>query len=258
MLKNVLKEDFYRLKYSKTFWICFGICAALSFFLVLVIDVSKEFVEEILQFDLDEVIFSEGIAAATYINVSVPLFCMILSAVLIPSEFSQGTMRQILAYGASRVGVYFSKWFKVFVASLSVFVVGIVVSYLAGLAFFSTNTSYLGEMFANIGFELLSLAGTSALYVALAFWFRSVGGVIGVGLAIELLGGIISNPLGTEQAVGGVLGVLNKLTLSGALSGVVENVYGTTEILYGIFVPVAYFMLFGVSGMLSFVKRDVK
>lgn len=100
---------------------------------------------------------------------------MIFAAALVAGEFAQGTLRQILASGAGRVGVYFSKWLKVFVASVFLYVATVVVSYLAGLMYWKPQTDYLGIMFGDIGLGLLGIGG---LFLALcrACLYVEVGG----------------------------------------------------------------------------------
>ena len=186
-----------------------------------------------------------------------PIFCMIFAAALVAGEFAQGTLRQILASGAGRVGVYFSKWLKVFVASVFLYVATVVVSYLAGLMYWKPQTDYLGIMFGDIGLGLLGLAGYSSLYVALAFMLRSAGGVIGVGIGLNVLVNLLTNPLGTNETVVGFFETVNKLTMSGAYSAAVGE-SGVSAVLYAVFVPLVYLALCGVVGMLNFVKRDVR
>ena len=179
------------------------------------------------------------------------------SGPLILREFGQIAKRQILATGAGRVGVYFSKWLKVFVASVFLYVATVVVSYLAGLMYWKPQTDYLGMMFGDIGLGLLGLAGYSSLYVALAFMLRSAGGVIGVGIGLNVLVTFLTNPLGTNETVVGFFETVNKLTMSGAYSAAVGE-SGVSAVLYAVFVPLVYLALCGVVGMLNFVKRDVK
>lgn len=136
MIKNVLKEDFYRLKRSKAFWICFGIAAVLSLLAIMFLNMAFELVGSIVfEGSVSELLSPEFMAAISFLNVDVPVFCMILAGVLVAGEFSHGTLRQILASGAGRVGVYFSKWLKVFVASAAIFGVSVIVAYLSGLIF---------------------------------------------------------------------------------------------------------------------------
>ena len=149
------------------------------------------------------------------------------------------------------------QWLKVFVASVFLYVATVVVSYLAGLMYWKPQTDYLGMMFGDIGLGLLGLAGYSSLYVALAFMLRSAGGVIGVGIGLNVLVTFLTNPLGTNETVVGFFETVNKLTISGAYSAAVGE-SGVSAVLYAVFVPLVYLALCGVVGMLNFVKRDVK
>ena len=135
MIKNVLKEDFYRLKRSKTLWICLTVAVVFSFLITTFYNFAIELAGEYGVYtgvDLNEYMAPELMAAMAFLNAELPIFCMIFAAALVAGEFAQGTLRQILASGAGRVGVYFSKWLKVFVASVFLYVATVVVSYLAG------------------------------------------------------------------------------------------------------------------------------
>ena len=260
MIKNVLKEDFYRLKRSKTLWICLTVAVVFSFLITTFYNFAIELAGEYGVYtgvDLNEYMAPELMAAMAFLNAELPIFCMIFAAALVAGEFAQGTLRQILASGAGRVGVYFSKWLKVFVASVFLYVATVVVSYLAGLMYWKPQTDYLGIMFGDIGLGLLGLAGYSSLYVALAFMMRSAGGVIGEGIGLHVLVNLLTNPLGTNETVVGFFETVNKLTMSGAYSAAVGE-SGVSAVLYAVFVPLVYLALCGVVGMLNFVKRDVR
>lgn len=135
MIKNVLKEDFYRLKRSKTLWICLTVAVVFSFLITTFYNFAIELAGEYGVYtgvDLNEYMAPELMAAMAFLNAELPIFCMIFAAALVAGEFAQGTLRQILASGAGRVGVYFSKWLKVFVASVFLYVATVVVSLSCG------------------------------------------------------------------------------------------------------------------------------
>ena len=111
MIKNVLKEDFYRLKRSKTLWICLTVAVVFSFLITTFYNFAIELAGEYGVYtgvDLNEYMAPELMAAMAFLNAELPIFCMIFAAALVAGEFAQGTLRQILASGAGRVGVYFS------------------------------------------------------------------------------------------------------------------------------------------------------
>lgn len=84
MIKNVLKEDFYRLKRSKAFWICFGIAAVLSLLAIMFLNMAFELVGSIVfEGSVSELLSPEFMAAISFLNVDVPVFCMILAGVLV-------------------------------------------------------------------------------------------------------------------------------------------------------------------------------
>ena len=86
---------------------------------------------------------------------------------------------------------------------------------------------------------------------------RSAGGVIGVGIGLNVLVNLLTNPLGTNETVVGFFETVNKLTMSGAYSAAVGE-SGVSAVLYAVFVPLVYLALCGGVGMLNFVKRDVR
>lgn len=252
MIKNVLKEDFYRLKYSKTLWICLSVSAAfavlIAFFTKLAVTIADEFMPG------NFTISPENVGGSVFLSVSVPLFVMIFAAVMVAGEFGAGTLRQILASGANRISVYFAKFLKVLVVSVWTFAAVFVFGYLTALLIWPSEPDLLGMMFCNLGFQLLSLAGFCSFYVSLAFLLRSIGGVIGVGIGINMFVSLLS-----QFSVSGALTVVNKLTISGAVENI-TNVLDPTvsDVMFAVFVPIGYVLLFGIVGMLNFVSRDVK
>lgn len=81
MIKNVLKEDFYRLKRSKTLWICLTVAVVFSFLITTFYNFAIELAGEYGVYtgvDLNEYMAPELMAAMAFLNAELPIFCMIL------------------------------------------------------------------------------------------------------------------------------------------------------------------------------------
>lgn len=80
MIKNVLKEDFYRLKRSKTLWICLTVAVVFSFLITTFYNFAIELAGEYGVYtgvDLNEYMAPELMAAMAFLNAELPIFCMI-------------------------------------------------------------------------------------------------------------------------------------------------------------------------------------
>ena len=71
MIKNVLKEDFYRLKRSKTLWICLTVAVVFSFLITTFYNFAIELAGEYGVYtgvDLNEYMAPELMAAMAFLN----------------------------------------------------------------------------------------------------------------------------------------------------------------------------------------------
>ena len=115
---NLLKSDFYKLKKSKSLWICIVLCVV--FDVIMVSAIQMDFTHELANPNMGNPEYvhalelssnASGIWALSYflplgLNV---LIVGVFIAVFVSSEFGFGTMKNTLSRGADRTKVFLSK-----------------------------------------------------------------------------------------------------------------------------------------------------
>ncbi len=172
-MRNLLKEEGYKSVRGVTIYIC--IAASIVLFLLnwlISIDASHSWQEL-------------GINMTQYANMND--FIMVFCLVYVCGEFARGTMKNYTAVGISKGKIFLSKFIKVGVSMLILFVLNMLLSLLT----FDYNSGGIGfesGLFLYMTFyNLLIILQVICVGVSLAFLIRSIGGYIGITLGIEFL-----------------------------------------------------------------------
>jgi ABC-2 type transport system permease protein len=202
--------------------------------------------------------------AATYPDIG--LFVAIIAGIYIGGEFSTGIMRTVIARGASRLQIYFSKLIAVITLSVAytafAFIICGILTAIIGYGEEFTALQF-GLLVRSFVLQALVVVSLSSIFVMLSFLLRTQGAAIGVSLAVYF---VVSLLVGIASAVAAVIGEdaqwlaeTVKYIPSSQLS--VAAYYGTykiADLMRVIFVPIGYIIISTVIGVLTMLKRDVK
>lgn len=200
--------------------------------------------------------------ASSYINLG--LFMAIFCGIYIGGDFKDGTINTLVARGADRVQVYFSKWLTMVTLACG-FILGSFL--LCGI--FSGATGYgapfdgaeFGLLMRSLVLQLLVGICSTSIYVFIAFTARSQGATIGISLGLYFISGIVIAVLiliGSATGAEWLTHVGDFLPSQQLSTATSYNHLSTTEILEVVFVPIGYLVLSCGLGVLGFVKRDIK
>mgnify|MGYP004503171425 CR=1 FL=1 len=192
---NLLRADFYKLLRRKSFYICgiLGIIVACLyvFFENMNLNISLQSVN--MQLDSLPAVYRmyfSGVSAFTRTISFSSIFVTIMVSMFISSEFSFGTIKNIISAGKSRVSIYTSKLIMALVIStIYILLVGLA-GFTMGSIFWGvgeiTRTEYL-EIFRVIGLIIAVEFSMQALFTMISFIVRTGGASITINLIIGMI-----------------------------------------------------------------------
>lgn len=264
---NILKSDFYKLKKSKAFWICAGLCIVMGVLMVVAYEANIQWdLNNQAQTDHDYIQALEmskaasavwGLAQFLPMNFNV-LIVGVFIAVFVTSEFIYGTVKNTLSRGAGRMKVFFSKCIVCGISAvvMQVLFIGSVLTAGAIIwGFDPQGISTASSVFGVIGSQILVIVGFSMLFTCVSTAIRSNGGSIAVNI---LCATVISTVF---TAIGLLLGTniaLNDYWIGGVVSKLASVTSASGDIIHGVIVAVAWGVASMIIGTALFKKQDVK
>ncbi len=257
-MANLLSSDFYRLFKSKSFYICTVVAMffmALSIFVLNWATKATSGTENSASLSM---IYKDGITygITAFASSNVQLILSIIVAIFVTSEFTYGTMKNVVSKGFSKLLIYFSKLITMVVATLII----IFATMLMGTVCAAILTGKMGaltpEVLKIIGIETLLNTARASLFVLVAFLVRNLGGAI----AINIIGVISIEPM-----IFMLLQYLVKskikfsdYSLSYNISYYLGNTIHTEDYIRSLIVGVVFLALSIIAGIFAFQKADVK
>ncbi len=248
-MRNLLVSDFFKLRKSMTFWICSG----MSLLSAIVMATSMQ----PAQFpNISGVVIMGSIGVNGY-NVNA-IFIATFISIFLSSEFSYGTMKNVLSRGSNRIKVFLSKLIVSGVASLFMMFVLMVASLIIGTIKWGFDPYGIAK-FSGIGSMILTqsllMFAYAALFVCIVFTMRSVGAIAVNVLCIILLPDL----LGTISTVifrGGEN--LNDFWIGQAVLKVSTVTPLSGDVFSGIIIALVWVIATAIISIVLFRKRDVK
>ena len=269
---NLLKADFYKLKKSKAFWILNAVALAMCIIAVIASKISFDSfignseLPDKAQAQLSAMAHqASGVWALTTQLPMIPLLVGIFVAIFLTSEFTHGTMKNILSKGAVRIKVYASK----FIVCGFVSIVMLIVSWVALAVLGSIVWGFDPQGIASVSklvvyLLLMSLLTVSytAVFTFIAMSIRSNGGTVAVNVVISVMMSVL---IGWINLIIGYNVDLTKYwldgpinTLANANSSAILLSYDSEFIVRAVIVAIAWGVAAIAGGMVLFQKRDVK
>lgn len=261
---NILKVDFYKIFKAKSFYVIGAILTVLSAFSsYLYAKLTLDSINEGGMFSLPGVelgffnsFFANVQGVFTYISIFVVLFMC--------SEFSNGTIKNIVTTGYPRENIYLSKFITSVVGSIIYMVCIALASYIPYVIVLGnkgTNVFNMPEHFISCFFILFLYVVTYlSISLMIASLIRKSGvsifGVFALGLVadlVHLFDAFLKNVVETDFE-------LFNYTLSGNIQTLRKSVDSgivSSDLLRVILVPVSFLFISMAIGLFFFKKRDI-
>lgn len=180
-MTRLLSAGFARLIKNKLFW--FGSLLLTGFFVFLLFRYSGEAKRypDYIYYNSDYLLF----ASFQIIGV----FASCFTGLFLGTEYSDGTLRNKLIAGRSRIQVYLSNLILSFAASLFASLLSILVNCVLGIALFGPLEQSLSQILLHLALGILMLAAFAGIFTLIAMLIpsKSAGSVISIILFFLML-----------------------------------------------------------------------
>lgn len=266
-MAKLLKSNFYKMFKSKAFYICTIVYTGITCLTVLLLKLTDQVTDSSGGIDASGLMrYKDGISYGTEIlcNGDVLFFIAIFSAIFITSEFTYGTMKNIVSKGFERYRIYFSIFIPMVAATFIMAAFNFLVSTSLASAFIGSFGTYNGDLLLKtlrfVGIEMILHTAFVSMFVMIAIAIRHNGGVIAIDIFIFTFGRLIYQFL--ELIVRNVFKIDIKFTFSDySLQNNIFMAISTINgehILRPILVGLSFLVVTMILGIISFEKTDVK
>lgn len=266
IMNNLLKSDFYRLFKSRSFYICTLIASLLYGLSAFIIKWTYDTMIKLEGFgEAADYPFKSGLsyALSSFSSGDIFLFMAIIIAVYTASDYTHGTMKNVVSKGFSKINIYMSKLITMSAACLIVilamFIVGLISGAIVTGKLTDTNPVYgtALQTLRMIGIEILLSIAVVALFIMISMLVRNTG----VAIAINIVGVIYFGRL-IFQILDMIFKVKESLTRF-SLMEVSSSFYNklvdsSDDLIRAVLVGLAYLAVSTVAGIFAFKRMDVK
>lgn len=249
---NLLRSDFYKLRRSKSFFICLGMLAAIVAYIIIDFSSSAHIKEELSPstFHWIYMFFYER----SFLPYFIPLFQAIFITMLITSEYNNGTIKDPVSLGFSRIEIYISKLITVSVGSILMMLVAIfsiVITSIFVFGIYGSFSMYDLLLIVRMFFiQTLLYAAYGSLFLMIAFLIKNIGGTMAFGIFFSLILGSLGSVVG-DSKWGRILLFMN-------FSSTAMPHPQAVDMRIAIVVALSYLILCLSIGGFTFKKQDIK
>lgn len=249
---NLLKADFYKLRRSKSFYICMGIIALFVAYVIFDFKSSAHIKEQLnpSTFHWIYMFFHE----TSFLPYFIPALQAIFITMLITSEYSTGTMKDAVSLGFSRPLIYISKLITVSIGSVIIILIAVLSAAITSIfvfGFYGTFTTYDAVLILRmLVIQVLLYTAYGSIFLMIAYLIKNIGGT----MAFSIIFSLILSSLGS--VVGN--GYMGRLFLLKNFPPTAVPNPQAVDIRIAVVVALSYLILCGVIGGFTFYKQDIK
>ena len=248
-MARLLKFEFRKLTRMKSFYICLLISLAFSALMV----VSQVFLSDATGAADNSKLAFASLAAAPN-NGQLVILLAVFVSLFICSDYTEGTIKNIISRGYSRSQVYVAQYVTMIVTGLIFAILNMVFGFVLTAAFLGLGKP-IEHMIPIVLIDLLLVIGCVSLYHFFAVLFRRNGGSIAMGILFPICIGIVISILTLLVKREDLnLGVLE---LSNCMSILAGAAVTTKEIVLVALSGLVYSVLFGVAGFFTIRRREL-
>lgn len=259
---NLIKADFYKLFRMKSFYVnaILGMLMSISG-VCLVYFGTQNIPAEILGLNgIKVMIYAMGFMSSLSL---LSLYCTIFTSLFIPSEFSFGTIKNILSSGQNRISIYVSKLISSFFVVFTYTMLCSVSSFLLGSIFWGageiSRNEYL-DVFRMIGLNIIVEFAMQCIFIMVCFLVKRTGTSIAVNLIILMCARSVVVPF--VNSLVDKLFKVNNFDFSKYWPQTYSYIFSSLniaskDIVTGLIVCVATIILSSLIGIFVFINRDI-
>ncbi|MDF2543857.1 MAG: hypothetical protein K0S47_3575 [Herbinix sp.] len=249
---NLLRADLYRLKRTKSLYICVGIIALFVTYIIFDFSSSAHIKEQLRPstFHWTYMLFVEK----SFLPYFIPPLQAIFITMLITSEYNTGTIKDAVSLGFTRSNIYLSKLITVSVGSIILMIVAVLTSIITSVYVFGIYGTFtlhdLLLMIRMLMIQVLLYSAYGSIFLMIAFLIKNIGGTMAFTILFSLILGSLSSLVGNSY-FGRILLLMNFSPTA------VPNPQ-TVDLKIAIAVALSYLIIcFGI-GRFVFKTQDIK
>lgn len=249
---NLLRTDFYKLKRSKSFFICLGMLAVIVAYIVIDFTSSAHIKEQFSPSTLHWIymMFKEK----SFLPYFIPVFQAIFITMLITSEYNTGTIKDSVSLGFGRIKIYMSKLITVSVGSILMMLVAVLTTAITSIFSFGIYGSFsMYELFLLTRMFLIQFllyAAYSSIFLMIAFLIKNIGGTMAFSIFFSLIIGSLVSVFGDSH--------LGRIFLTMNFPPTAMPHPQAADIKIAIAAALSYIILCSGIGGFTFKKQDIK
>ena len=237
---NLLRADFYKLRRSKTFFICLGILALIVAYIIIDFGSSAHIKE-----------YSPSTFHWIYMLFQVPYFIPLLQSIFITmfitTEYSNGTIKDSVSLGFSRTKIYMSKLVTISMGSILMMLTAMLSIVIIYGSFLMGDLLLLVRIFI---IKSLLYTAYGSIFLMIAFLIKNIGGTMAFSIFFSLILGSLGSIVGN--------GYLGRTLLFMNFSPNAMPHPQAVDIRIAITVALLYLVLCSGIGGFIFKKQDIK
>ena len=254
----LIKFELRKLLHSKTLYVCLAICCAMLIINAAMTKALSDMMKEAMEQMGQKYIEQAGgltLMKSTY-SMNTAIIEGVVVTILVCEDFVGDIIKNVYSKGYSRAQVYFSKLLSSLIAFFAIFLIGMLVNFLTGLALYQ-QVGYLGKngVISIFGIIFIALA-YFVFYYAIAIMFKKIAPCI----LLSILGpSVISILLALlDMAFKEHDYSISDYWISGIMTNLSATDVETSTIIASFVVPVVVIALFGLLSFFINNKKDAK
>lgn len=281
-MRNLLRNDFYKLGKAKYFWVCLIVTVVLAAASVFLLDFTYKIAGDQMSAQMEQQqkalddngvnITTEGVPASydelsasgqllSFFAGNTTLLLAVLVSLFVGSEFNNGTIKNIASRNYSRGKIYLSKLIVCIITGVVFTLIYAAVSTAVSSAlwgFGDISAGYWSEFFKAAGIELLLGSAFVSIFVMFSMLIRQNGGSLAANICfLEFISLLVMLGEMLLKKLFHITATLSNYLIDTNMTAVSAGLTRTTAI-RGVTVAVCFLAAAAIIGIVSFQKRDIK
>lgn len=195
-MRQLLAFEYRKLVRSKALYICLIVMAVLSVAGVIITRSTMNMLNSFGGMYDDDLMgaggFFSGYSGMRYLvssckGTNMTIFFAIFVTIFICADFTEGTIKNIVARGFSREKVFFAKSIVICSGSVVFSILSMLVGFIAGTIAFEAGSGFDGGVVVTLLVQLLAMIAYTMMNVLLGVLFGKLGGALTLGIIIPLV-----------------------------------------------------------------------
>lgn len=185
----------------------------------------------------------------------IEIFLGVFIAIFVCMDFGEGTIRNIVSRGFTRIEIYFSKLFVCLIASFCIVILNLITGFVLGTIFGGVGDDWTIKILPLILSQLLTIIAYASIFVFFSLLLKKLGSALAVAIILPMFLPLLLT------LVNAIFSKVNfdftNLWLSGCMSSLTNINIGTKELSILLVTPSLYIVLSIVLTLTFFKKTEV-